>query len=198
MICNTSITSQLWTKKDKLLIHRGKRDGCSLSKEPRRPQRIVNMWESTCKMICVTRITRFALLPLIVWLRGLIKYPFITVHVTLCTLYSYKYNELIDYELQVFEWKQHKSNNNWTGAKRFIYLFVQLLERYLNWMYFSNYLITIPCQKVFRQFLKILKESNRDLSYFGTNPPRFIAQRQISGPNSPLLQIRFGTPRVQE
>lgn len=58
-------------------------------------------------------------------------------------------------------------------------------------MYFSNYLITIPCQKVFRQSLKILEESNRNLSYFGTNPPRFIAQRGIFGPNSPLLQIRF-------
>lgn len=55
-----------------------------------------------------------------------------------------------------------------------------------------------PLSKSISTSLKILKESNQNLSYFGTNPPRFIAQRTIFGPNSPLLQIRFDTPRVQE
>lgn len=55
-----------------------------------------------------------------------------------------------------------------------------------------------PLSKSLSTILKILQESNRNLSYFGTNPPRFIAQRRIFGPNSPLLQIRFDTWRVQE
>lgn len=55
-----------------------------------------------------------------------------------------------------------------------------------------------PLSKCLLTIQKILEESNQNLSYFGTNPLRFIAQRRIFGPFFPVLQIHFGTPRVQQ
>lgn len=78
----------------------------------------------------------------------------------------------------------------------------KVLERYLNWMYFSNYLITIPCQNVFWQFLKKKKKNPQGFQsecilFWKQSSKIYSPEESSLGQVLLCSKFIFVTPRVQ-